>query len=844
MGEVYRARDPRLGRDIALKVVRSSLAPDPAHMALLLREARAAGQLNHPNILAVFDVGTHEGVPYVVSELLQGQSLRERLVQGPVPFRKALEYGIEIARALGVAHESGIWHRDVKPGNVFVTTDGRVKLLDFGLATGHREGGHADPDEPTASDHDLGVVRGTAGYMSPEQVLGRPVDQRTDIFALGAVLYELFTGARAFQRSSDADARNAVLTAEPADPRELNPRLPDEAAAIVRRCLEKHKEERFQSARDLAFHLEQIHRTFEGSRSASTIRLGLGTERWTRWASFAAIAVGLALASVALALRTWPALFDLAGAPTFEQLTFRRGRVGGARFASNAQAVVYSEARPVYKDGRQQNQLEVWRIDLGDRPQPRSLGYLDADVLAAGPGDLALSLHSRFVGGRRFVGTLATVSSDTIPHEVAKNVEDADWDPAGASFAVARRTGAGGESALEYPVGQALYTTTGSIRSPRIARDGKRIAFFEDASGHGGGGRVVVVDMDRKRRELTPHWPNVRGLAWSPRGDEIWFSAAAAGRSDRALHAVGLTGQQRVVLEMPGSLSLWDIAPDGRVLVSRDEEWNALVGRAPGWAEERDVSWFDAAGIADLSDDGTTVLFGDRFGIYTRRTDGSAPVALGLKEGFADELSPDGQMVLATNATTSQLILLPTGAGESRLVPSYGIVSYKGATWCPDGRRIVFNGVEKGRDLRSYIQDVSDETPGPPRVLTPEGTWVLAVSSDGRWGAATEPRKGISLWPLDGGAPHDLPSSHPEDRPVAFSKDGQFLWVFRRGEIPAPVLRVDVRTGRREVWKTLWPPDPAGVYSIMNFNITPTGHAYFYSYAGTLSQLYLVRGLK
>ena len=162
-----------------------------------------------------------------------------------------------------------------------------------------------------------------------------------------------------------------------------------------------------------------------------------------------------------------------------------------------------------------------------------------------------------------------------------------------------RRTGAGGESALEYPVGRTLFATAGSIRSPRMSRDGKRIAFLEDPSGHGGGGRVVVVELGGKRTELTRQWANVRGLAWSPRGDEIWFAAASAGRSDRALRAVGLTGQERVLLEVPGSLTLWDVASDGRVLVSRDEEWNALVGRGPDWTEERDVTWFDAAVLTE-----------------------------------------------------------------------------------------------------------------------------------------------------------------------------------------------------------------------------------------------------
>src|SRR5688572_29752428 len=243
MGEVYRARDTRLRRDVAVKVIRSSLAT-PEYVRRLDREARTAGSLNHPNILAVFDVGTEGEVPYVVSELLEGESLRQRMDRGPIPYRKALEYGIQVASALAAAHEKGIRHRDVKPANVFITTDGRIKLLDFGLAKLDTPRTPADPDDSTASPASRpGVARGTAGYMSPEQVLGESLDHRSDIFALGIVLYEMLTGTRAFQRASAVETMSAVLNEEPVDPLVANPALPPAAAVAVRRCLEKNKEE-------------------------------------------------------------------------------------------------------------------------------------------------------------------------------------------------------------------------------------------------------------------------------------------------------------------------------------------------------------------------------------------------------------------------------------------------------------------------------------------------------------------------------------------------------------------------------------------------------------------------
>src|SRR5262245_1809475 len=256
MGEVYRAHDARLGREVALKIMRRST--DAEHVARFSREAKAAGSLNHPNIVAVYDVGEEGGVPYVVTELLEGETLRARLNRGPVPYRKAIEYGSQIAQALDAVHAKGIWHRDVKPGNVFVTNDGRVKLLDFGVAKLSERHPLAQADTVTADESRTGEIRGTPGYMSPEQVLGNEIDHRTDIFALGIILYEMFTGARAFQRNSTIETMNAVLQADPADPLKLNPGLSPVAAAVVRRCLEKNREDRFQSARDLAFDLQQL----------------------------------------------------------------------------------------------------------------------------------------------------------------------------------------------------------------------------------------------------------------------------------------------------------------------------------------------------------------------------------------------------------------------------------------------------------------------------------------------------------------------------------------------------------------------------------------------------------
>jgi eukaryotic-like serine/threonine-protein kinase len=716
MGEVYRARDARLRRDVALKVLyRSAASPD--HLRLLSREARAAGSLNHPNILAVFDVDIDAPIPYVVSELLEGESLRRRLDRGPIPHRKALEYGIQIANALAAAHEKGLCHRDVKPGNVFITSDGRVKLLDFGLAKLERPATPAAADDSTVSPAScLDAGCGTAGYMAPEQVLGEPVDARTDLFALGVVLYEMLSGVRAFRGPSPVDTMHAVLHEEPRDLLEIKPDLRPATVRLVRRCLEKNRSERFQCARDLAFELQQL-REVPAAAPPETPDRG-------RRARALAGAVALVIASVLVLLgleklRARPA-------PTFQQITFQRGSIRAARFAPGSDEVLYSGTREGIP-------LQVWQTSPRS-PESRPLGYAAADLLAARAGELALLVRRRHTGGgKRFVGTLAVAPlGGGAPHELLEDVQDADWAPVGSQLAVVRRVGAG-TSRLEYPIGHVLYESPGFIHHPRVSRDGQRVAFLEDRSRVTLGGLVAVVDLSSRRSELTAEWPSAKGLAWSPRGDKVWFTAGEVG-AHRALRAVDLRKRQRLVLASPVSLTLRDAASDGRVLLTRDDERTALVGLPPGQSVEKDFSWFDRSGVVDVSADGNTILFGDRFGVYVRRTDGSPPIRLGLGGSFPTGLSPDGRMVMATTGSATQLVLLPTGAGEPRLLPAHGISSYWGAVWFPDGHRIIVNGREPGHGPRSYVQDL---TGGAPRPLTPEDTWVVAISPDGSRGQAS-----------------------------------------------------------------------------------------------------------
>jgi Tol biopolymer transport system component len=536
---------------------------------------------------------------------------------------------------------------------------------------------------------------------------------------------------------------------------------------------------------------------------------------------------------VGIAFALWLAR---AAPASFEQLTFRRARIGGARFVSGGAAVVYSEAS-------QGDALEISRLDFADSPLSHPLNYpVRSDVLAARSGELALSLNRRFVIGERFVGTLAIAPlGGGTPRETDENIEEADWNAAGTQMAVVRASDGLTQSSIEFPIRKVLYKTNHSIRFLRVSPDGQRLAFVEEALARGAGGHIAVVDLSGNVTPLTRDWDSVRGLAWSQSGSEIWYAAGAA-RSNRALRAVTLDRQERIVLDAPGSLTLWDLAPDGRALLSRDEERRAVVVVRPGESAERDLSWFDDSGLVEISNDGKYVLGGDRGFVFLRATDGSPPLRL-VKDGLADDISPDGRSVLATIEAGRTLVIVPIGAGDQfRLPKPDGFDVYRGSQWFPDGQHVLFTASETGKGSRSYVQDVNGGLPAP---LTPEDMRGLAISPGGDFVAVVggQPQQ-MSIWPMAGGEPRPVRGAMPDDRPVSWTPDGQSLWMFRRGEVPAPIVQLNLSTGERRLWKSLMPPDAAGVYSIQEFRITPTGDAYAYGYSRLLSQLYLVRGLK
>src|SRR5271154_1770491 len=300
MGEVYRARDTRLGRDVALKILPESFSRDSDRLRRFEQETQAVAALNHPNIVAIYDVGPFESAPFLVSELLEGESLRAVINRGPIPQRKVIEYAVQVANGLAAAHDKGIVHRDLKPENLFVCRDGRVKILDFGLAKLAGKGGEPDGATMTSSHTAAGVVMGTASYMSPEQVRGEAVDARTDMFAFGAVLYEMLSGKRAFQRDTPPETMTAILREDIPEITDVQPPIPPALDRIVRRCLEKSPDHRFQSAKDLAFGLESLSQISTSSNTASQAAIESGKSAPRLKVALAAVAIVLAAALLAL----------------------------------------------------------------------------------------------------------------------------------------------------------------------------------------------------------------------------------------------------------------------------------------------------------------------------------------------------------------------------------------------------------------------------------------------------------------------------------------------------------------------------------------------------------------
>jgi eukaryotic-like serine/threonine-protein kinase len=843
MGEVYRARDARLSREVAIKVLPAQFSTDPDRLQRFEQEARATGMLNHPNIVAVYDIGTEEGTVYVVSELLSGETLRERLGGSPIPVRKAIEYSLQIAHGLAAAHDKGIVHRDLKPENIFLTKDGRAKILDFGLAkfTGptnseeHSKMATLDPGTRP------GIVLGTVGYMSPEQIRSRPTDHRSDIFTLGVMLYEMLTGKRAFQRDSTADTMSAILKEDPPDISDSNPTIPPSLARVVRHCLEKNPEERFQSARDLAFDLEMI----SGVSGTTPVQTKASQSHpLLKTALIGLLAFAALTAAYFVGRSSSPKTRVNKIIPTeagFQRLTYRRGYISAARFAPDGQSIVYSAAWVG-------NPEELF-ITRPQNPVSRALEIKGSILSISSSGEMAILLNPKFTLGWQRTGTLARLPIDGgAPREVLTNVQDADWSPDGKNLAVAHITPNG--YTLEYPIGKALYKTIGWLNNIQVSSDNQHLAFMDHPTIGDDRGTIKVVDLQGKIKTLTPEFASEGGLQWSLDGKEIWFTASIEGSNEQPLYAVTLDGKRRVVAAMLGNLILHDLDSKGNALISRDSRRREIAILAPGESRERDMSWFDWSFARDLSEDGKTLVFeeegaggGPNYSVFVRNTDGSPAVKLG--EGYALSLSPDGKYVAAQLPSDSSYItLLPTGPGEPKVIRIREINFVNGAMgWFKDNNRFMIAGNQSGKKPRWWLYEISAAKLTP---ITGEGIigQKVLVSADQN-SILARSEQGFAFYSTQGELQKEISALTIDDALIQWTSDGKGVFVVdRSAENPLEVYRVDLNNGKRTLWKVITPSDPAGIAGRGLVLMTPDGNTYAYTYRRVLSDLYLVPGLQ
>jgi serine/threonine protein kinase/Tol biopolymer transport system component len=705
MGEVYRARDPRLGREVAIKVLPGSFSADPSRLRRFEQEARAAGGLNHPNITTVYDVGSENGAPYVVFELLEGQSLRDRLGEGPLSQRRAIEYGRQIARGLGAAHEKGIVHRDLKPENLFLTRDGRIRILDFGLAKLTSPGAslEAPSGSTTALQTDAGMVLGTVGYMSPEQVRGQSVDQRSDIFSFGSILYEMLTGRRAFQRSSSVETMSAILKEEPEELQAEGGSFPPPIERIVRHCLEKERDQRFQSATDLAFALESLsgssQEVLRRPSASSFVAKGAGSSRNRH---FVASLAGIAAIGVVLGVLLRPR-------PPEEPPFVRSLTYSGHDYSPAASPDAHMVAFVSDRDGT----ARIWIKELAGGGEA---------AITQGPDDFprfspdgSTILFSRQEGPHASLFRVPVLGGE--PRKLVEDAVDGDWSPDGRLIVFVRLIGRQGLTDTSLRVAnenggeerELARWKNQTLLHPRWSPDGSTIAAAESGFQQPGQPRQIFLTGVRggPPRSIPPPAATNRlsSVAWSGPGELIYSQAlsdaAVVSQAPARLVRQSLrSGEIRTLLWSPSGSEILDILGPGRLVFDASSTRENL--RETPRQEGATPRWLTRGNSSDrqpsYSADGRRVVFSSnrsgRWNLWevARSTGSVRRLTEGDETDWDPGFTPDGAHLLwSSNRAGHYEVWMAAADGSGpRQVTNDG-VDAENPTETPDGEWIVYS---------------------------------------------------------------------------------------------------------------------------------------------------------
>ncbi len=835
MGLVFRARDTRLGREVALKTLPPESLSDPTRRQRFEAEARAASALNHPNVVSVFDVGTENGTPFLVTELLSGETLREKLKSGPLPPRKVIELAVQVAHGLAAVHEKGLVHRDLKPENLFITREGSLKILDFGVA---RTSESATPPSGTLPLTQSGAIMGTAGYMAPEQVRGQVADARSDLFALGAIIYECLSGQLAFPGETPVERGYKILNADPA---ELKVTAPPSLLRVMHKCLEKSPEQRLQNAKDLAFALEAI--TASGEQAVPTT---------PRRKNLAYALAGAAIATtIALAVALNVPSKKPAPPISAHRVSYRTGSISNARFSGDGRALVYSAAF----------EGEPTRIFAGrfDGPELRPVAPAGAVLIDISSRDELLmgqvKPEKSVMGIVLSRGALAGGAA----REILRDVMWADFGPEDQLLLLRWSEH---QVHLESPPGHEILRTIDKISDARFSPDGKYIALQRHPVINDDRGTVEIIDLQgRLIARSKPAW-TLGGVAWAPSGHEVFF-AAGYETVARNLYAMTVGGDEREVYAAAGVIQLHDVDARGRVLLSTGTSRARLFGKSFGSEHERSLGWLDGSSPAGLAPDGKALLFLEGHGTaasaeiqtWFRRFDTDDDTPVMLSSGWGRALSPDKQWALVSPTPPyNTLRLVPTGAGSSFDLPTPGFSGLPRAHFFADGTRVIFTGLDANGSPGIYVQRLPLGTREPQPDLQPQRVGELEMelgpppSPDGRFIVAWSKDSQQFLVDLTTGEASRLAGFGKEDVPVQWTEDGKALWVARYAnpylKQEVQVFRYELATGKLELADALSPPDSAGIAEMRHLSLTPDGEHYVYTAHQMLDELYVLEGVR